>query len=89
MAQTNEYDTSYILSADGDYTYAAEFVKAQGKKLFAVATTSRGAQLAAVVNKFIRIDATWFNDCYKWPTPFQPFRRFLDGERHAAERFSL
>ena len=64
LAQTNQYDTAYILSADGDYTHAVEFVRTQGKKVFAVAPTS-GAQLAAVVNKFIRIDATWFNDCYK------------------------
>lgn len=64
MAQQNQYDTAYILSADGDYTHAAQFVRSQGKKVFAVATTS-GAQLAAVVNKFIRLDRNWFNDCYK------------------------
>lgn len=63
MAQQNAYDTAYILSADGDYTHAAQFVRSLGKKVFAVAA-SNGAQLAAVVNKFIRRDATWFVDCY-------------------------
>lgn len=64
MAQQNAYDTAYILSADGDYTHAAQFVRSLGKKVFAVAATN-GAQLAAVVNKFIHLDAKWFDDCYK------------------------
>lgn len=64
MAQQNQYDTAYILSADGDYTHAAQFVRSLGKKVFAVAPTN-GAQLAAVVNKFIHVDVGWFTDCYK------------------------
>ena len=64
MAQQDQYDTAYILSADGDYTHAAQFVRSLGKKVFAVAPTN-GAQLAAAVNKFIHIDASWFTDCYK------------------------
>jgi len=64
MAQQDQYDTAYILSADGDYTHAAQFVRSLGKKIFAVAPTN-GAQLAATVNKFIHVDAGWFTDCYK------------------------
>lgn len=64
MAQRNEFDSAYILSADGDYTHAAKFVRDSGKKVFAAAATS-GAQLAAVVNSFIRVDKGWFADCYK------------------------
>lgn len=62
-AQRNEYDTAYILSADGDYTPAAEFSRSLGKKVFAVSATS-GAQLARVVNSFIRVPRAWFVDCY-------------------------
>ena len=57
-------NAAYILSADGDFTHAAQFVRSLGKKVFAVAATS-GAQLAAAVNSFIRVDAAWFDDCYK------------------------
>jgi hypothetical protein len=52
------------LSADGDYTHAVTFVRDSGKKVFAVSATS-GAQLAAVVNAFIRVNKAWFVDCYK------------------------
>lgn len=64
MAQRNEYDTAYILSADGDYTHGVEFVRSLGKKVFAVSATS-GAQLAKVVNSFIRVNKGWFVGCYK------------------------
>ncbi len=64
MAQRNEFDSAYILSADGDYTHAAKFVRDCGKKVYAAAATS-GAQLAAVVNSFIRVQKPWFADCYK------------------------
>lgn len=64
MAQADAYDTAYILSADGDYTHAATFVRALNKKVYAVAASS-GAQLAAVVNSFIRVDKAWCLDCYK------------------------
>jgi uncharacterized LabA/DUF88 family protein len=65
MAQRNEFDTAYILSADGDYTHAVKFVRDSGKKVFAVAAASNGAQLAAVVNAFIHLNKGWFADCYK------------------------
>lgn len=64
MAQRNEFDSAYILSADGDYTHAAQFVRDCGKKVFAAAATN-GAQLAKVVNSYIRLQKAWFADCYK------------------------
>lgn len=64
MAERNEFDCAYILSADGDYTHAVQSVRQHGKKVFAVSAT-HGAQLAAAVSSFIPIDATWFADCYQ------------------------
>lgn len=64
MAQRNEFDSAYILSADGDYTHAAQFVRECGKKIYAAAATN-GAQLAKVVDSFIRVSKPWFSDCYK------------------------
>jgi len=64
MAERNEYDTAYLLSADGDYTHAVSAVRGLGKKVFAV-SPSPGAQLAAVVNSFLRLRRDWFDDCYK------------------------
>jgi uncharacterized LabA/DUF88 family protein len=63
MAVRNEFDTAYVFSADGDFTHAVSVARNQGKKVFAV-SARRGAQLAAAVNKFIRVDATWFAGCY-------------------------
>jgi uncharacterized LabA/DUF88 family protein len=65
-AERNEYDAAYILSADGDLTPAVEAAKALNKKVFAV-SMSQGAQLAAAVNSFIRIVASWVADCYDNP----------------------
>jgi uncharacterized LabA/DUF88 family protein len=64
MAQRNEFDTAYILSADGDYTHGVQFVRTLGKKVFAASATS-GAQLAKVVNSFIPLNKGWFVGCYK------------------------
>lgn len=63
MANRNEYDTAYILAADGDYTPAAAYAGNLGKKVFA-ASTMHGAELAKAVYKFIPLDAGWFKDCY-------------------------
>lgn len=63
MAERNEYDAAYVLSADGDFTPAAEAVRSMGKKVYA-ASVSTGAQLARAVNSFIHIDRQWFGDCY-------------------------
>lgn len=63
MAQRNEYDTAYLLSADGDFTPAVTAATGLGKRVFA-ASPGRGAQLGAIVNAFIRLDRAWFDDCY-------------------------
>ncbi|MDP9121777.1 MAG: NYN domain-containing protein [Acidobacteriota bacterium] len=62
MAERNEFDVAYLLSADGDYTHAASVVRAHDKKMFA-ASASYGAQLAREVDSYIRLTTTWFSDC--------------------------
>ena len=63
MAQRDELDTAYLLTADGDYTHAAETARSFGKKVFA-ASAATGAQLGRAVDAFIRLDSAWFTDCY-------------------------
>jgi uncharacterized LabA/DUF88 family protein len=64
MAERNAYDTAYLLSADGDYTHAVDFVRREcGKKVFA-ASCSQGAQLARAVDSFIRVNTEWLAGCY-------------------------
>ncbi len=63
MATRNEFDAAYLLSADGDFTGAVNYVRSLGKKVYA-ASAQHGAQIANAVNSFIRLPATWFNDCY-------------------------
>lgn len=62
MAERNEFDVAYLLSADGDYTHAASVVRAHDKKIFA-ASASHGAQLAGAVDSYIHLPAAWFSDC--------------------------
>jgi len=64
MAERDQFDSAYLLSADGDYTHAVAAVRSLGKKVYAV-SPSPGAQLAAAVNSFIRLTSDWFADCYK------------------------
>lgn len=66
MAQRDEFETAYVLSADGDFTPAVEIVRSFGKKVFA-ASAGPGAQLAGAVNTFIRLKRAWFDDCYRTP----------------------
>jgi uncharacterized LabA/DUF88 family protein len=64
MATRDEYDCAYLLSADGDFTGAVDYVRSLGKKVFA-ASPLHGAQIAKVVNTFIPLKAAWFdNGCY-------------------------
>ena len=64
MAERDDFDDAYLLSADGDFTPAVEHVRSRGKKVYGVSASS-GARLAAAVNSFIRIRASsWFDDCY-------------------------
>lgn len=64
MAVSDAYDAAYILSADGDYTPAVKVVRNLNKKVFAASCLS-GAQLAGVVNSFIHLRRSWFEDCYR------------------------
>jgi len=64
MAERDEYDSAYLLSADGDFTPAVEAVSACGKKVYA-ASPGPGAKLGAVVDSYIHLDRAWFSDCYK------------------------
>lgn len=63
MAERDEYDAAYLLSADGDFTPAVQAVRNKGRKVY-VCSPNSGAQLASVANSFIRIDRSWFDDCY-------------------------
>jgi uncharacterized LabA/DUF88 family protein len=62
MAERDEFDVAYLLSADGDYTHATSAVRAHKKKMFA-ASASYGAQLAREVDAYIHLPASWFSDC--------------------------
>jgi uncharacterized LabA/DUF88 family protein len=64
MAERDEFDAAYLLSADGDFTHAVGVVRSAGKRVY-VASPSSGAQLASVANAFIRLDQGWFRDCYR------------------------
>jgi uncharacterized LabA/DUF88 family protein len=64
MALADSYDAAYVLSADGDYTPAVQVVRGLQKKVYAASCLS-GAQLASVVHSFIRLQRTWFDDCYR------------------------
>lgn len=63
MAQRDELDCAYILSADGDYTPAVVAATSLGKTVYAC-SPSQGAQLGRVAKAFIRPKAEWFSDCY-------------------------
>lgn len=63
MAERNEFDAAYLLSADGDYTHAVSAVRSIGKKVYA-ASAEPGAQLAAVANTYIWLPREWFEDCF-------------------------
>jgi uncharacterized LabA/DUF88 family protein len=62
MAERDEFDAAYLLSADGDFTPAIQAVRALGKKAY-VASPGTGAQLAKVANSFIPLARDWFDDC--------------------------
>lgn len=64
MAERDQYDAAYLLSADGDFTHAVAAVRSLGKRVYAV-SASHGAQLAAAVDTFIHLDRGWFADCFR------------------------
>ena len=64
MAQRDEYDVAYLLSADGDFVPAVEEVKRLEKQVFAVSALP-GQRLSDAVNTFIRLSGDWFVDFYR------------------------
>ena len=65
MAQRDEYDVAYLLSADGDFVPSVEEARRLGKQVFAVSASS-GWQLGNAVDTFIRIPSSdWFHGCYR------------------------
>ena len=64
LAERDQLDAAYLLSADGDYTPVGESLREAGKKVYAV-SPSYGVQLAGTVDAFIRVRADWFSDCYR------------------------
>lgn len=63
MAERDQFDSAYLLSADGDFTPAVKAARSHGKRVYAV-SAGPGAQLATAVNSFIRIDSMWLADCF-------------------------
>ena len=66
MAERDEYDVAYLLSADGDVTPAVDAVRAKGKLVIAV-SAAYGARLRSACNTFIHVQAGWLNDCFGQP----------------------
>ncbi|MFO8072942.1 MAG: NYN domain-containing protein [Polyangia bacterium] len=64
MAERDEYDHAYLLSADGDYTPAVEAVHVAGKKVYA-ASPLYGHKLSRACDAYIRLPRDWFDDCYR------------------------
>ncbi|MGR3983912.1 MAG: NYN domain-containing protein [Gammaproteobacteria bacterium] len=60
MAQRDEYDVAYLLSADGDFVPAVEEAKRLGKKVFA-ASAMEGRQLGNSAHAFILLQRQWFS----------------------------
>ena len=63
MAERDQYDTAYLLSADGDLTPAVESVIAAGRRVF-VASPGNGARLAEACSAYLRLRKPWFSDVF-------------------------
>jgi uncharacterized LabA/DUF88 family protein len=64
MAERDEYDAAYLLSADGDFTPAVKAARSLAKRVYA-ASPAPGAKLAGEVNSYIRLKRDWFHDCFR------------------------
>ncbi len=51
----DDYDTAFLLSGDSDFSYAADFLKTSGKKVFVVSTRNH------VSRELIRASSGYFN----------------------------
>ncbi len=78
LAASGGLDVAYLLSADGDYTPAAEAVRGHGRKIFS-ATPAPCAKLAAAVDRHIPLRREWFADCYRGGPPTE---WMASGSRH-------
>lgn len=63
-AMQHEYDSAYLLSADGDLTPVVESARALGKKVYC-ASPGFSSELNKVANTFIKLTGVWFADCYR------------------------
>ena len=63
MAYEDKYDTAYLLSADGDFTYAIKKVRDTDKKVF-VASSIPGNEISRAANSFILMDKRFFDGCW-------------------------
>lgn len=65
MAYEEQYDTAYLVSADGDFTPAVKKARATGRKVFA-ASPQYGHQLAQAANGFISMkEREFFHGCWR------------------------
>jgi uncharacterized LabA/DUF88 family protein len=68
MAAANEFETAYLLSADGDFTPAVEAVRGFGKRVYAVSPAAC-VKLAEVANSYIRLKREWLLEKGIFPRP--------------------
>jgi uncharacterized LabA/DUF88 family protein len=65
MAFLNHYDLAILVSGDGDLAPAVDAVKAAGKQIIAATfTRSRSSAVANSADQEIRLDSSFFQDCY-------------------------
>ena len=64
QAYRDDYDTAYLLSADGDFTPVVEAVRNMGRKVFA-ASPVRGSALAGKANAFIPLKREFFTGLWR------------------------
>lgn len=63
MAERDEYDAAYLITADGDFTPAVNAVRSLSKKVYA-ASLNNCWQLKKACNTFLLLKPEWFTDCY-------------------------
>lgn len=60
MAQRDEYDLAYLISADGDFVPVVREIHRHGKRVF-IASPWRGHQLARAADAFIHLSGDWLD----------------------------
>jgi uncharacterized LabA/DUF88 family protein len=64
LAYEDRYDAAYILSADGDFSPAAEAAQDFGRTVYA-ASMDVGYALRKAVKTYIHLRDDWLKDCYR------------------------